>query len=71
MSCGGQAGGDTERPLPVLPASLEFVLRAVGVLEEFRQDNNMVLFVFFENHSGNIEGGGPSTVVPRPLPVFV
>lgn len=49
----GQAAGQTQESLCVLPRSLELILRAVGILEEFRQENSIILFVFFVNHCGS------------------
>lgn len=69
-NCEGPERGETQRPLYVLPRSLELILRAVAVLEEFRVGHNMVLLVSFENHSGRHLRQGCQTVILRPLPVF-
>lgn len=43
----GGTGSGTDTEVLVCPArTLELILRATGVLEEFRQENSMVLFVF-------------------------
>lgn len=64
-SCEGLARGETQRPLYVLPRSLELLLRAVGDLEEFRVGNNMVLFVGFESRSGRHLRQGSSNYDPQ------
>ena len=61
--------GQTQRPLYVLPRSLELLLRAVGDLE-FRVGNNMVLFVFFESHSGRHLRQGSSNYDPQATACF-
>ena len=70
-NCEGPARGETQRPLYVLPRSLELILRAVAVLEEFRVGHNMVLFVSFESHSGRHLRQGSSNYDPQATrPVF-
>lgn len=44
--------------------TLELILRVLGVLEEFRQENSTVLFVFFVNYCGSHLRRGSSNCGP-------